>query len=60
MCEPVNFLPLNYVEKDSESTPVRPVSNGSYNNELCIYKFCNWELGFAFHSYKFYVEDIII
>ena len=36
MCEPVNFLPLNFVQKDSESTPVRPVSNGSYNNKAGV------------------------
>ena len=36
MSEPVNFIPLNYTEKDSTSTPVRPVTNGSYENKIGV------------------------
>ena len=36
MTEPVNFIPLNYTEKDSTSTPVRPVTNGSYENKIGV------------------------
>ena len=36
LAHPVNYLPLNYVLKDSISTPVRPTTNGSYNNRVGV------------------------